>query len=391
MHRALRTILLVILFIIILVIMREIRKPKSLTTKATVGSAKVFIVPESTTMPPAGVFQVWATTDRPTVFAHVVLRFDPQIIHLSQEISFENTPLSRIVQVTPMVEANNNGTIVMAMALDPAHRDTPPNNTYRLGSLHFISNTDTVNAPVNIAPVDTLIKIVQPDSSVFAITTQAASLIVNPDLSTPVAPSDTPGISVSPSPSISPSPPIFTDVAFDLRIRLNGVTGGNAEGAQVTVRFVKESLDLITPFLPIVYLDDGVYSLRFTTTTSYLTPGSGYTLILKGEKHVSRKYCFATGQTGICKSTDNLTIPNPDGNPILFDFTGVPLAPGDLYTQDGRADLNDFSNMRNRMTTLCDELSTHDKLVADVNYNGCVDTLDAYWIRNTLETRYDEN
>jgi hypothetical protein len=42
------------------------------------------------------------------------------------------------------------------------------------------------------------------------------------------------------------------------------------------------------------------------------------------------------------------------------------------------------------MGKLCSELTEEEKHTADLDYNGCVNIRDAFLIRKTLETRYDE-
>ncbi len=75
----------------------------------------------------------------------------------------------------------------------------------------------------------------------------------------------------------------------------------------------------------------------------------------------------------------------------VFDFTGLPLEPGDLTPQDGKADNADFDKIKSLLSKPCSALTDVDKKTADLNYNGCVDIRDALLMRKTLETRYDEN
>lgn len=214
---------------------------------------------------------------------------------------------------------------------------------------------------------------------------------ITPTHSPTRTPTKSPTPSSTGSPSPSPTQVPLTDISLDIRVRLTGVSGGAAQGALATVRFVKGSLDSITPKLPLIHLGDGVYALRFAVSASDLAPGSGYTMIVKAEKHISQKYCKQTGQTTICQPFENMSIAAPSGSAQVYDFTGFALPPGDLHIQDGRADGSDFEKIKTRMAISCDDLSDLDILTADVDYNGCVNILDAFWMRNTLETRFDEN
>lgn len=181
------------------------------------------------------------------------------------------------------------------------------------------------------------------------------------------------------------------DYTFDIFVRFAGVTDGRAEGAKATIRFINGALDLITSPRTFTHTTNGNYKTTLTLSPTQLPPGSGYVIIVKGEKHLARKYCKASGQTTPCQSQETITLPVPNGQTTVFTFTGLPLDPGDLRAQDGRADLSDFAKIKDRMNISCSLLSDMDKLISDINYSGCVDSMDAYWMRHTLETRYDEN
>lgn len=196
-------------------------------------------------------------------------------------------------------------------------------------------------------------------------------------------------IGVSPTPT--PTQPPQYDYALDIIVRFAGVTDGKASGAKTTIRFVNGALDLITSPRTFTHIGNGNYKTTLTLSTNQLSPGSGYVIIVKGEKHLARKFCKASGQTTACQSGEFITIPTPNGQTTTFTFTGLPLDPGDLRAQDGKADRADFAKIKDRMNISCSLLSDDDKLIADVNYSGCVDSMDAYWMRHTLETRYDEN
>lgn len=197
--------------------------------------------------------------------------------------------------------------------------------------------------------------------------------------------------------STATASPIVTSKPFSILLRLNGVNGDSAHLANVSVRFINKALDnftgYITPQIPITYVGNGIYKVIFGVLTPTLPAASDYSIVLKGEKHLGTKFCSASGQTTHCmgSETGNITVsPDPTGL-VSLDFTGIPLEPGDLFQQDGVVDSSDFNKIKTLLSKPCAELTNQDKLTADVDYNGCVNAKDAFLVRKTLETRYDEN
>lgn len=184
-------------------------------------------------------------------------------------------------------------------------------------------------------------------------------------------------------------PPKITGVEF--KIKFSGVTDGAAEGAGVTARFVRSDLNALTSPIRFHHIGGGVYQAVATLSgTLSLPAGPGYTIIMKGEKHVARKFCKQTGQTAPCQGNESMTISSGPSSPV-FDFTGLTLDPGDLPPQDYKADSADFDIIKTLLSKPCSILTDQDKKTADLDYNGCIDIGDAFLMRKTLETRYDEN
>lgn len=191
-------------------------------------------------------------------------------------------------------------------------------------------------------------------------------------------------------PSVSPTPPQYP-YSFDMRVRFAGVTSNQAEGTKVTVRFMNGTFDYVTPSIPVSYVTNGVYSIRFALAPTSLPSAQGYRLSIKGEKHIAVKFCRVTGQTGPCLPNESIQFDVPTSNATvsLMDFTGLPLPPGDLPPQNGSANIDDFNTIKTIMGL--NAPSSSDIFTADVNYDGVVDSMDLFWLRKTLETRYDEN
>lgn len=207
---------------------------------------------------------------------------------------------------------------------------------------------------------------------------------LTPDPTASPTPAPT-GTEPTPTPTPGPSPYIF-----EIRLKFAGVTDESAQGAHVVVRFTNGALDLVTPVVSATHVSGGVYALEFSVPSAQLPPGEGYRISLKGEKHVARKFCKPTGQTSLCQPSESITLTAPasDTDVTTFDFTGLSLDPGDLHPQDGRADIADFTKIRTLLSV--SNPTDDDKLVADLNYDSLINVLDAFWMRKTLETRYDE-
>lgn len=117
-------------------------------------------------------------------------------------------------------------------------------------------------------------------------------------------------------------------------------------------------------------------------------PGSGYTVLIKGPKHVQKRICDQNpveqaGAEGTYHCSDgNINITNGQ----TLDFSKVLLLGGDLPTQDGIVNSYDISLVRNNLgKTDSDSLAK-----GDINLDGRVNTQDYSAIMFTLSTRTDE-
>jgi hypothetical protein len=208
-------------------------------------------------------------------------------------------------------------------------------------------------------------------------------------------PTSTP--TLTPTPTPTPTPPTtvwYQNLKF--KVALTGVEGASAEGAKVKIRFEKQGTgyDYETPPVSLTYSGNNLYevTLSLVNQTNPVIPvGDGYVIRIKGEKHLARRFCQQTGQVARCTGPGLIYIGATNAPYTqVFDFSGLPLEPGDLYIQDGVADSNDFAKIKNLLGKACSDLTDIDKLTADLDYNGCINTRDAFLMRETLENRYDE-
>jgi hypothetical protein len=188
----------------------------------------------------------------------------------------------------------------------------------------------------------------------------------------------------------TPTPPALTQRVL-FKIKFAGVTGDGAQGAKVAIKFQKDTLQLqLNNSLTATHVGNGIYEVS-ATISNPLPSGGGYTILVKGEKHLARKFCRSQGQTGACTSGETITMLTPTATSIqTFDFTGIPLEPGDLPPQDGFVGQTDFNTIKTLQAKPSDQLTLNDLHTGDLNYDHVISTWDIFWMRKTLETKTDE-
>lgn len=187
-------------------------------------------------------------------------------------------------------------------------------------------------------------------------------------------------------------------------IKFAGVTNGSANGTGVKVYLQTPNGILETPPVTAVYQESGIYKLSFIPSTPLPNSQLGdspsgpkqivirYPVFLKGEKHLKLRFCtvnlILTRCSGSVTPNEGLII-DPQGG--TYDLTAYALEPGDLSPQDGVVNGADFNKIITLLLKPHSALTTQDLLVGDLNYDGYINTRDLFLIRQTLQTRYDEN
>ncbi|HCM37023.1 MAG: hypothetical protein UV61_C0003G0094 [Candidatus Gottesmanbacteria bacterium GW2011_GWB1_43_11] len=184
------------LFVIVL----KLPEPTSYTSKAGTNTASFSLLPTQISLPPEFGFQVWVNAQNPVAFAHVEINFDKNLVALTQEPELINPMLSRVVKRTSKTDANKTGVVVFAVGLDPINKALAPTGAFQLAKLTFNTITTQSNLTTQLTFNQSALKLVNPDASVFTLTTTNSNLTLNPL----VLPSPTPA--PSPSPSVAPSP-----------------------------------------------------------------------------------------------------------------------------------------------------------------------------------------
>jgi hypothetical protein len=189
--------------------------------------------------------------------------------------------------------------------------------------------------------------------------------------------------STSPIPSPSPSP-----ITIIIKVKFAGIENENADGANIKLRFKNSSVDYQTNPISVTHDGDGVYKAEIIVPGTL--SGNGYIVYVKGEKHLSTKFCFPSDQSMRCLGyLGNIVIPS--SGTLNLDFTKMALQPGDLPPQDGSVNSNDFIKVKTLLSKLSSDITTEDLNTADLNYDGKINIFDAFLLRTTLETKYDDD
>jgi len=180
---------------------------------------------------------------------------------------------------------------------------------------------------------------------------------------------------------IEPQPMTF-------RVKFDGVNGGEADGAKISVRFYLTNGSILDFSAPLIvrHVGSGIYQAN-STLLNPLPVNTGFSVGVKGEKHLRLRFCSFFGQTAPC--LDGQTLSYSVAQPISFDFTGRPLPAGDL-NRDNQINPTDIKLVTDIFKKPSSQLTPSDIATADLNYDGYVDNFDLNLILQSLSTRYDE-
>lgn len=199
--------------------------------KAAAGTATITLQPVTQSVPPVTQFQVWMTADQPVAFVQFELVFDPTLLKMTQEFSWVNTALTRVVKISSMTEANVSGKIDVTVALDPANRANPPTGTFELGTLSLTSNTTTANQTATVIFTNSFFQVVNPDTTLFTVTGTGSTIGVN-ITPTPI-PTQTPTPASSPTPIPTPNTSDTTAPVVGISSPVDGATIGTKGSVKI--------------------------------------------------------------------------------------------------------------------------------------------------------------
>ena len=122
--------------------------------------------------------------------------------------------------------------------------------------------------------------------------------------------------------------------------------------------------------------DDKVYKTKDWVILTGLTPGTDFTLLVKGPKHLQKR---------VAKRVELFA---GEDQRHEFEWTDEKnhLDPGDLPPQDGVCNTHDWSRLLNRL----DSGEEEDVAIADLNYDGIVNMNDYSLLLVTLKEKYED-
>lgn len=215
-------------------------------------------------------------------------------------------------------------------------------------------------------------------------------------------PTPTPTGTITITPSLTPTatqaPGSVVNLAFkvkfqgiatkraDQKVRVTADCQYSSTASTFTTKTFYENVNLTSD-------DNGVYS-GSVNLSGQEVGGKCKFFIIKGPKHLARKFC-ENNQKVRCTSPASGEVPKSItlAATNTLDFSQLALEGGDLPNpndggkQDGVVNSVDFGLMNNRLGSTAEE----DLAIADLDLNGIVNVTDRILLRNTLETRYEED
>jgi hypothetical protein len=175
------------------------------------------------------------------------------------------------------------------------------------------------------------------------------------------------------TPSTAPIPVTGKEQPIEFRIKFDSVTGPEAEGATISVKFLlqNESTVQLSAPLRVTYLANGVYKAT-ALLSNPLPAGSKFRVLLKGERHTAITFCKQIGQTTPCGNLEYINTPASLPASYVFDFTGIPLPP--------QANIDQLISLLSKPNSA---LTITDKIAGDLNYDDIVNGYDLILAQKT--------
>lgn len=205
--------------------------------------------------------------------------------------------------------------------------------------------------------------------------------------------SPTPTKTPTPTPTeiLTPNPSGSESVSLDLKIKFQGVSKEPTKKTLPVKIVVKKGLETVAEKTVDFNheLNANGVSIWTAKPTFNLVPGGDYSLLIKGPMHIQKKICDskpveAVGAEGTYRCLDKRLTINQGNN--SFDFSGILLLVGDLPKQDGVVNSYDIGLIRNNLGKTDQEALE----LADVNYDGRVNSQDYGLVMFALSVRVDE-
>ncbi|NTU46951.1 hypothetical protein HGA88_04980 [Candidatus Roizmanbacteria bacterium] len=212
---------------------------------------------------------------------------------------------------------------------------------------------------------------------------------------TPIPTSSSGTPTTTPKATSTPTPTSTSDskVTMNLKLKFFGINskpqdGRNTTDVKVTLQKISGTSYSSTKTVTFTSDANGIWS---GTTNFDATAGPGYTVLVKGSKHLQKKFCVINpvqNSTGWYQcGNSSITLVSGANS---MDFSAVSLLPGDLAinngAQRGVVDSLDLNTVRKYFGHTDSEALT----LADLNLDGVVDTQDYSLVLHTLSVYNDE-
>lgn len=362
---------LVILVLVIPLTLTLTKKRQEIRKKAAGGPVTVSLSPTNVSKSPSDTFDinVVLTSSETRVIggAGVVLTFDPNFFTINSVACDPDFP----------TKPSTNGVSGNTISLDCAIEGGGTGITLQPG----ISKT--------VSKFNVTVKNQASGQTTINFTFAAVGDLSGNDIAGTVTPG-TYTINAIPTNTPTPTPPPG-QVKVQLKVKFFGINQNRAN-QPVRIRILKGGTmvqEIGFEGVNLTANNEGVYQSEMLTLSSAVEPGSGYTFLVKGPKHLQTRYCQNNGQTRACTS-GNITLAAGEN---ILDFTGLPLPPGDLPIpttggQDGVINAFDAVFLSN---CLRDNPESADCLSrADLNLDGLVSALDGELINWSIFTRWED-
>lgn len=176
------------------------------------------------------------------------------------------------------------------------------------------------------------------------------------------------------------------NVLLKLRLKFQGITSVPVSRNYMDVKVIVRKAGVeVTQILGLVADENGVWS-RDPALFPGLPAGSGYSILIKGPRHLQRKICNLSPSESVlglyqCRG-EGLTL---NAGIDELNFTGITLLAGDL-DQNGVANAADIA----RILTNLGSTDSNILRVADVNLDGVINTQDFSLVVDALSVKVDE-
>jgi len=362
------------LAVIVLAVLTVTLPRRIVTTKrAAFGTVNLLLQPGTMSVPSGEEKLVNIYIDNPAglkvSFVDIKLSFDKTKLEITHFVSDPTAFPTNLTGDDPALLGRDTGQASLQALNSSA--SLPSSSSILVGTITLKGKAEGVSAMTIMKDISQIVgeNPGQPDKVIAIGTTQDGNYTV------------TPGGQPTVTPTVPPGQPVL-----NFTVKFQGITQKRAD-QKVKVRVQKGGLDKTFEGVTVVADDSGVYSGKVTLVD--VPPDSGYKIFIKGPKHLAKKFC-QSGQTERCVGEGNITLVVGENN---MDFSGEILEAGDVPDpndggrQNGVVNSVDYSLVQNRIGSSLPE----DLVIADLNLDEIVNSVDVIMLRNTLETKYEED